>query len=70
MTKLIGSTKRTDWDIRWPHEQPRDWEKGRIAVEGDGFQQESIRIARKISGVILGALAAWAVLWLVMRAGQ
>jgi|GEM_PF-3771411 len=35
MTKLVGSTKRTEWDRRWGHELPRGWERGRISVDGD-----------------------------------
>ena len=58
MTKLIGSTKRTDWDIRWPHELPRDWEKGYIQVEGDGHKYPSVKF---IGVCIVSALLWWGI---------
>lgn len=60
MTQLTGSTKRGDWERRWGHELPRDWEKGRIHVDGDeAFQVEAIRVARWISTVLAVAFCAW-----------
>jgi phage shock protein PspC (stress-responsive transcriptional regulator) len=34
------------------------------------FQQEAIRVARKISTVVLAALAAYIVVWIVMAVGK
>jgi len=61
MTRLTGSTKQSDWARRWGHELPRDWERGRIQVEGD----EGVRFYRGllVTLVIAGMMWAAVVCW-------
>ena len=61
MSKLTGSVKRSEWERRWGHSLPRDWEGGRIVVEGDeAFQHEPLRVARGLAIGLAISLLLWA----------
>ena len=61
MTKLTGSVKRGDWERRWGRELPRDWERGRIHVDGDTarIDLKVVLLCAFIVGVMAYALAGW-----------
>ena len=52
MTRLTGSTRRGDWDRRWGHELPRNWERGRIQVEGD----DRLTVPKLLAALLVSAL--------------
>jgi len=61
MSKLTGSTKRSDWECRWGHELPRNWSGGRIQVEGDGrLTIPKLLCALLVSALLwVGIVALW-----------
>lgn len=58
MNRLIGNTKRRDWERRWDHELPRQWKRGYIHVDGDD-RVEFMDAIKTVGKILVSIAIAW-----------